>query len=442
MSLLGGSAGSPSAKHTRRRLCASLILACACGAATAHASPADLYGFGPRPQSMAGAGAAVASGFSSTYANPALLGLEHGRSLSLGYQAGTFSLYAEGPNASRPPPQEGMQGTFIGVVLPLPFGGVLEDRLTLGLGTYTPTDLIARARLLYPERTQFPLLTDRAQTLNFNLGMGVDLGSGFQVGAGFLALAELVGTVVVQTDTSGRVGTTVDDQLVATYAPILGVAYRHDDTKAGLTWRGALEGDFDVIVEVNDLGSLVVPDLNIAGVAQYDPMTLQAEVAQSFGSTTLVGGATWRHWSAFDGFARPTVRCPATQPDCDALTPASVDFADVVVPRLGVMHELGLSSSAKSELRAGYAFEPSPLGEQTTALNLLDNDRHVLALGYGVELRDPLPPINLDVFWQLHWLAPRTHQKGASVAADNPGAPHVKSGGTLQNFGLICGVQF
>ncbi|HMR75715.1 MAG TPA: outer membrane protein transport protein, partial [Polyangiaceae bacterium] len=352
------------------------------------------------------------------------------------------ALKAEGANAPGDVPEEGVGGTFIGVVLPLPFGGVIEDRLTLGLGTYTPTQLIARARLLYPERPQFPLLTDRAQTLNFNLGLGVDLGHGLQLGAGFLALAELVGTVVVQTDTSGRVGTVVDDQLIATYAPIFGAAYQVEDTQLGVTWRGALEGEFDVVVDVRDLGSLVVPSLNIAGIAQYDPMALQAEVGQRFSRLTLVAGATWKHWSAFDGFQRATVRCPSAQPDCDALRVQPIEFSDVIVPRVGALYELELSAVSRAELRAGYAFEPSPLQEQTGTRNTLDNDRHVLAVGYGVELFEPLPPITLDAFYQVHLLAPRTHAKDASVPSNNPGAPELESKGVVQNFGLILGVKF
>lgn len=411
-------------------------------ATNASASPAELFGFGPRSQAMAGAGAAVASGFESTYMNPALLGHSRHRELSLGYQAARFALRAEGESAPGALSEEGAQGTFIGVVLPLPFGDVLEDRLTLGLGTYTPSDLIARARLLYPERPAYPLLTDRAQTLNFNLGLGVDVGHGLVVGAGFLALAELVGTVVVRTDSSGRVGTAVDDQLVATYAPIVGAGYRVDATRFGLTWRGALQGDFDVVVEVNDLGSLVVPDLNIAGVAQYDPMALQAEVGHRFGSVEVVAGATYKRWSAFDGFRRPTVVCPPSQPDCAALTPDVVEFSDVIVPRAGALWSLSPASDARAEVRAGVAFEPSPVAEQTGATNLLDSDRVVLAAGYGIELAEPLPPIRLDVFAQLHWLVPRTHVKDAAVAADNPGAPQVESKGTVLNTGLVLGVKF
>ncbi len=409
----------------------------------AKASPADLYGFGPHGQAMSGMGAAVGRGFEASYENPALLSYSHNRELSVGWQTVSFSLRAEGDNAPGHVSEDGVNGTFIGAVLPIPFGGILEDRVTVGLGTFTPSTLIARARLLYPERPQFPILTDRSQTLNFNMGVGFDLGHGLRVGGGALALAELVGSVVVRTDSSGRVGTAVDDQLIATYAPILGAAYEIDeDTNVGVTFRGALEGDFDVVVQVYDLGGLVVPDLHISGVAQYDPLQVQAEVARQFDDWTVAAGVTWKHWSAFDGWERPTVVCPNSQPDCEALVPKDVGFVDVLIPRVGAMYALSLSPDAKAELRAGYAFEPSPVPEQTGAANYLDSARQVISAGYGLELAEPLPPVRLDFFYQQHVLMPRTHTKDAGVDPSNAGSPSVKSKGFVFNTGVIAGVKF
>lgn len=391
---------------------------------------------------MGGGGAAVGRGFETTFTNPALLSRSRKRELSLGIQAASFSLSASGKNAPGNVSEEPLSGTYIGFVLPLPFGGILQHRLVLGLGAFTPSTLIARARLLYPERPQFPLLADRAQSLDFNMGIGADLGHGIRAGIGARALAELVGTVVVRTDASGHVGTVVDDQLVATYAPVIGASYEREKWKAGLTWRGELNADFNVSVQVHDLGLLVVPELHIAGVAQYDPMQLQLEVARKLGPWTLAAGATWKHWSAFPGWARATVECPASRPDCLALKPAPVDFHDTVVPRLGADYAIELSPAAASHLRGGYFFEMSPVPEQTSESNYWDNDRHVLTLGYGVELSDPLPPVSVDLFYQLHVLAPRTHPKDAGVDPANAGYPEVKTSGSVQNFGLIAGVKF
>jgi long-chain fatty acid transport protein len=115
---------------------------------------------------------------------------------------------------------------------------------------------------------------------------------------------------------------------------VLGAAFDFGDGfTAGATFRGALEGEFDVVVQVHDLGSLVVPDLNISGVAQYDPMQLELAIAGTMGPWTANVGATYKRWSAFGGWRKPTVRRPESQPDCDALRVEPVDF-DTIVPRL------------------------------------------------------------------------------------------------------------
>jgi long-chain fatty acid transport protein len=425
-----------------RRLGVAIALATLAAAPPAASSPADLFGFGPRTQALGGSGAALATGFEATYGNPALLSRTHTRQIALGWQAARFHLQADGPNGPGEVPADALAGTFIGAVLPLPFGGMLEDRITLGLGAFTPTSLIARARLLYPERAQFPVLADRAQTLSLQLGMGVDVGHGIRIGGGALALAELVGTVVVRTDSSGRVGTIVDDQLIATYAPIFGASFELDEWRAGATFRGALEGEFDVVVQVFDLGSLVVPNLHISGVAQYDPMQVELAVAREFGPLTANLGATYKRWSAFPGWRRPTVECPSSQPACEALDVEPVDFHDIVVPRVAASWELELAPQASATLRAGAFYEPSPAPEQTGTSNYWDNDRVALTIGYGVGMIEPLPPVRLDVFYQHHLLLPRSHVKAGGVDPQNPGYPEVETKGSVQVFGFAAEVSF
>jgi long-subunit fatty acid transport protein len=421
-----------------------LVLLAAIGAAPAsRGSPADLFGLGTRTQALAGSGAALSDGYEATYGNPALLSRVRMRQITLGWQAVRFDLEAEGDNAPGQVPADSLVGTFIGAVLPVPFGGLLEDRIALGLGAFTPSDLIARARLLYPERAQFPVLADRAQTLSLSLALGLDLGHGLRVGGGALALAELVGTVVVRTDATGRVGTIVDDQLVATYAPVFGAAFEFGDGfTAGATFRGALEGEFDVVVQVYDLGTLVVPELNISGVAQYDPMQLELALARRMGAWTANVGATYKRWSAFDGWRRATVECPSSQPDCKALRVEPVGFHDTIVPRAAGSYELELADDARATLRAGLFYEPSPVPEQRGSSNYWDNDRVALTLGYGVAMSEPLPPLRIDLAYQHHFLIPRTHEKAQDVEPGNVGHPRVETRGTVQVLGVTAEVSF
>ncbi|MCC6901377.1 MAG: hypothetical protein IT377_20560, partial [Polyangiaceae bacterium] len=138
-----------------------LVIAALCVAGGAMASPAEQFGFGARSQAMAGVGTAVGRGVDTTYANPALLSREPRSEFTFGWQSTRFVLHADGPNAPGDLSEESLHGTTIGVVVPVPFGGFLEDRVVLGLGVFTPSTTLARARLLYPERAQFPVITDR-----------------------------------------------------------------------------------------------------------------------------------------------------------------------------------------------------------------------------------------------------------------------------------------
>lgn len=434
-----GLGGSPRAK---RRTLALAIGICFGATRAASASPADTFGFGAESQGMGATGAALGSGFAEAYLNPARLGADHRQTLSAGAESFLFSLHAYGIHAPGAV-ADGTSGLVIGLQAPIPFGGLLRDRIAIGIASFTPVRDLARARLLFPERPQFPILIDRADSLNLDLGLGADLGHGIRVGASLMVLAGLVGNVDVQSDVLGRVATVVDDQLVATYAPVLGASVDLDpNTVVAATWRGALRADFDVVVRVHDLGSLVVPDLHISGVAQYDPMQLYVELGRRLGAFDLAAGATYKHWSALHGWLGATVRCPPDRPDCAALPAPSVALSDTVVPRVGAAWHLPLTTRAVGTLRAGYFLEPSPLGEQTGAANIFDATRHALTFGYGVDLAPPAVPIHVAMYWQHHFLVERRHVKSPDVDPSNAGYPSVSTGGSVDAVGLVAGVDY
>src|SRR5277367_2981527 len=137
-----------------RRLIPALALAAALGLAgsAAQASPEDVFGFGPRSSALGATGAASADGYEAVHGNPALLSLARSRQLAVGISSAVFDLHAQGRLSYEP-----MQGSVIGAVLPIPFGGILKDRIAVGLGFFTPFDLIVRGRILYPEIPQFPV---------------------------------------------------------------------------------------------------------------------------------------------------------------------------------------------------------------------------------------------------------------------------------------------
>jgi len=425
-------------------------------AAPARASPEDILGFGPRSMAMGQTGAASAEGYEAVYNNPALLSLSHDKHLALGFVGATFDLRAQGLGPSRATVTNDrlsygpLHGSIIGATIPLPFGGLLRDRITIGLGFFTPFDLIVRGRILYPETPQFPI-ADRVQSVAVQAGIGLDIGHGLRLGGGFAALAALSGSVLVATDASGRVGTLVEDTLIASYGPIAGISYDLGDTyRLGLTFRGELVGRFNVVINVKDLGDITVPPLNISGTAQYDPWQIALEFARTKGPLRFALGAVFKHWSAYPGLAEATVRCPLVDPatgqirtePCAALVPEDPGYSDTVSARAGVERLFQPSHTVDMRARAGLLFEPSPAPAQTRAANIYDNARLAFSLGYGLALGAPLPAIKLDVFAQAQVLLPRDHIKEPSVDAANPGKAGVITSGLIVATGATAGVSF
>jgi long-chain fatty acid transport protein len=412
----------------------------------AEASQEDVLGFGPRTSALGATGAASAAGYEAVYANPSLLSLARKRELAVGLTSAVFDVHARTRLSYEP-----LRGSVIGAVLPVPFGGVLKERIALGLGFFTPFDLVVRGRILYPEKPQYPL-ADRTQSLAVQAGLGVDLGHGVRIGAGFAALAALSGSVLVATDTTGRIGTTVDDSLVASYGPIVGVAYDIDDTwRVGLAYRGVLEGRFDVVITVKDLGAITVPPLNISGVAQYDPWQLALELARVRGPWRIAASLVYKRWSAYPGIAEATVRCPPVDPAtmmpfapgaCNPLVPPPPSYHDTLSPHFGVERDFLPTPRVAVHLRGGFFFEPSPAPVQSATTNLYDNHRLAITLGYGVELGPEAARFALDLFAQAHALLPRDHVKEASVPSSNPGAPSATTRGVIGAIGATVGVRF
>lgn len=420
-------------------LALSLISATLAAIPCARATPAEIFGPGPRSQALAGAGATRELGYEAAFVNPAMLaGAEHAE-LTLGFHEAVFAIDVEGGAAESRFPAEPASGALVGLVAPLPVG---KQRLALGLASRSPSDLIARADLPFPEQPQFPVLVPRAAALDLSLALAAALGDALSVGLGVRALASLSGAVTVS-----RAGeqsrTSVTSELTPAYATTAGAAVDlGEHWRVALAFRDALIADFDVDVRARDLGALALPELNVAGIAHYDPLQLQLEVSRAFSAWTVMVGATYERWSDFPGFLEATTSCPASRPDCAALPAPRAELFDTIAPRLAAAYSFEVAPRARAELRAGYAYEPTPMSVQVGSANTWDNSRQVLGVGYGLALSSPLFPMSIDAAYQLHALVSRTHEKLSSVPADNAGYPKVTIGGTVQSFALTLGVRF
>ena len=138
---------------------ATVLAALALGpllAPSAHASLPDLISLGTRSPALGGTGVADATGYEASYQNPA--GLATGqRNLTLGLVYGGYRTTLDGG----PYPIEDTLGLVIGGALPLPLGGIMKNRLGLGLGLYLPTGFVNRVRVPLPEVPRATLLDAR-----------------------------------------------------------------------------------------------------------------------------------------------------------------------------------------------------------------------------------------------------------------------------------------
>jgi len=442
----------------RRVWVAALAIAAVFTAPSADASPEDLFGYGGRTSAMGATGAAHSNGYEAAFHNPALASpYKHNQpyKLTLGYGGAVFRLDANGPGLPGRVSVLPNAGFLIGAELPLPFGGVLTDRLGASFAFYTPSNVIVRRRVLYPKTTQFPLLPDRAESLTVRGGLGANIGWGFKVGVGFAALAEIVGNVVAATDATGRVGTRVEDQLVATYAPVLGVTYdlpQSLDThlRIGLAYRGTLDARFAVVVDGTKLSSLQIPLFNISGLAQYDPAQYVLEVARIDAAlkNTLALQLVYKKWGDFPGVLEPTVVCNEGGAGACGIVPPTIPWRDTFVIRVGAEQGFAIARGATLHARGGGFFEKSPLPDEVPAgeafspadkgviavpTRYYDSDRVALTAGTGLSLASPLPPIDVDLWFQYHVLLPRTISSNGSSG---------EASGFIAAWGLTAGVKF
>lgn len=364
----------------------------------ARASLPDLISLGPRSAAMGGTGVAVADDWEATYQNPA--GLSQTKTkLSLGFVYGGYRLTID----DKPHPIANPAGLQIGAGVGLPLGGILRDRIGIGLGLYLPAGVVNRVSVPYPEVPRAALLDARTEVVSVLVGLGVRLPWGLRVGGGVLALAALVGDIIIKPDGTGRITTISEEQLTVDYAPIVGIRWSPSSERLqlGLTFRGASRSSYllRLHTELGDAIPLGLPLISFAGIAQYDPRQLAAEAAlQLTPSLHLVAQLAWKNWSDY--------RYPIEPATVDSPKLPTPGFHDTVVPRAAMEYRAPTPGWLFVKLRAGYFFDWTPTPKtapEDDGRNLLDTSRHVLSVGVGLGLVGKVP-LDLDFFGQAHLL--------------------------------------
>jgi long-chain fatty acid transport protein len=377
-----------------RQIAALLLLAPA-----AWASEPELFGVGARSPAMAGTGTADAEGWEATYANPAGVVGPARRRIDVGYVGARYDLSLDGKHH----PVRQTDGIYIGANLPLPFGGVLKDRLAIGLAFYYPTGLITSARAPYPDEPRLALLETRTETVSVMVVGAARVHRRLRLGIGVLALAALIGNIAITPDAGGRITTTAEEQLITDFAPLAGI--RVEATRflqLGLVLRGESKSQYDLRV-TNSLGPRIpieIPTLRIAGTAQFDPLQLQLEAGFRHRWLVVDVALAWKHWSSFPLPVENAT--PGTPPQ------PPTRYHDTAVPRLG-LEANGAWGKWRLSGRLGYFFEMSPAPADQAVL--VDADRHVLTMGLGWGWGSAWA-FSLDLFGQAHFLSDTPHAGG------------------------------
>jgi long-subunit fatty acid transport protein len=384
---------------------------------------------------MAGSGVASAHSFDCVFLNPAGLSRIRNKYIAGGFSYGQLSLDLDGADAGA----EDTLATTFGLVVPLPLGGALRDRLTLGFAILVPRNAIARARAPQLGDPVFALLDSRSEIVGLQLGLGYSINDSWSVGVGMLALATLVGDIEVKVDGAGRFITRSEQSLKSDYSPVIGLRYAVPGAKwrSGLTLRAASQAGFDIEI-TNSLGMslpLSLPEFQIIGAPQYDPASAAVELAYRVHPEIDVAlQLDYKHWSAYP--------LPTQNPIASRDKLPSADFHDTVVPRLSAEYQHALGATQVSA-RAGYAFFYSPAPEMTGAQSLLDNHRHLGTTGLGFAWPETDYPFEIDVWMQWHQLVSRRHTKDASLVGDASELPFdsIRGSGRIVIGGVTLGVR-
>ncbi|HUH05361.1 MAG TPA: hypothetical protein VML75_25365 [Kofleriaceae bacterium] len=385
---------------------------------------------------MAGTGVATATGFDAAYLNPAGLADNPRKRMTFGYMYGTFSLERDGRDTGT----DDAQGMVFGGAMPIPMGGVMKDRVGFGIGFHVPPNAVNRARHPFPGEPVFELLETRAQVVGIQAAFGFKIKPWLRLGLGAQSLATLEGVIHVSTDSAGRFTTRSEQELVTKFAPLLGarVLWPRQKMQFGLVLRGESRTDYQLLVTNNLAESLplTIPTLTIGGTSQFDPLTIAAEVAwEASPKLTVNGQLGWQNWSRYP---LPTVNAVANKP---AQEPPG--FHDTIIPRISAQWTALRTRDAILLVRGGYFFAPSPAPEMVGRQSLLDNDRHAFTLGTGIYSPGSVAPLYLDIWTQVHLLAPRRHTKDLSIYMPGEIAPFytTRGSGHILVGGVTVGVD-
>lgn len=412
-------------------------------AAPAEASFFDAYGFGARAMAMGNAHGAASEDYTAAYYNPGALTIRKHPHVGTGVNLLVPALSIDRqPSADPDAPSSLLPSTNVGVNVGVlfPLGGLIENRVALGIAAYLPTIQATRLNAVDFETPHFYRYQSLPDKLIVAGAMAYEFHPTFSAGVGFHGLGRLDGAADVELDLLSR--RFIRKDLKVDVSPVTAMtaglhARPIEGLRIGVSYRGPLAIDYQLTtsVKIKQTGTLVA---DISGTSVYTPAQITTAVAYDpRDDLTLTVDVVWARWSAApDPTSHFTVTLDGAPIDKGALvvdsTHVDLGAEDTLSPHLGAEWR----PDANWAVRGGYAWYPTPLPKQTGATNYIDSDTHQFALGAGLTFPDPMAiheaPLTLDLVAQLSVLPSRQVDKSSP---DNRVGSY-SAGGHIWNIGF------
>ena len=438
---------TPHCRHTAtfvRQLVLLAVLSLAAIPGVALANAFDVYGFEPRGMGMAGAQTSTADDYTAAYFNPSLLAFQSKASIGASFNWFNHHLETnvlEGDTRPLNPvdPDDAL-GWTLGFVFP--FGGKVENRLSLGVGIYLPSDVVLSANTINPDSPNWYLHDSGNDRITIAASLGVRITDWLSLGVGLQMLGGITGAIDFQLDAIEFIfdSRAFRADVTTAVAPLAGFTLNFDPIglRFGFSYRGELEVDYElptVFRVMGDLGDgrkeLAVIDFIVSGTVHYSPhifsLGAQWRVIDPLLLTLEARFALWSR--APDPTVNVQLNLDSEVEMLQDILGENFDangkgkkpqFSNTLSVHFGAEYWFVKDFFA---LRAGYAFTPTPIPLQYGSTNLLDGDRHTASLGAGIYFHDPLEifksPIAVEIAYQMHIIPEREaiKKETASIAS-------------------------
>ncbi len=417
---------------------AAIAASCLCVSVVHAAGASETYGHDTVSLSRAGAIVADDSGATAAFNNPAALSLLRGPAFHVGFQLAMPQLEIEtdrpfeNDDPLRPAIPAPVAGVAIGFGVPVDL--LIKDRLAVGFTAYVPSVALVRARAYDPARPSYYVYDSATEhyelfaSASLRIIDGVAVGVGSRLGAGQGGTARLVLDPVRNRFTRQELDTS-QFGVNSILAGLLLGPFGTDDVKVSgaFVFRDRSSFDVDLPAALTVAGLDVGLVLDLVTLSNFSPRVytggLQVELFEMAEIAVDVQYAGWSEApSPFlkvsndidgEGLARLGFAEAFDAPGPGQERVTSPGFVDTVNVRVG--GEVRVADPLV--VRAGYAFRPTPVPDQTSATNIVDNTTHTIAGGAGVKADLPGvadKPLWFNLSYQAVVLSDRRAEKSSS----------------------------